>query len=400
MLTDADIEKALRLGEDSVTEFKAVARNDYKLDAGDFAKAVASLANTRGGHILVGIEDDGTPTGVGTLQQADALMRQISSICQDRIRPSISCQVLKAESRKALLLTVQIPAFGPDRPYLVDGRCYVRDGALSRPATRDEQIRILQSVDYHFDEQPIENASRDDLDDEATRQFLDLTGRILQKDETPDPYLKAIKALDASGQPTVSGILFFARDPTRWLLDARVSAVRFKGREISGEFVDRQEIGGRLPVQLEAATAFLKQHLSSPARIEGLKRIEKGLPADMLRIPLEVLREILVNALVHRDYQASSQTCIFVLDDRVEVINPGVLLNQLTLENICVGGIKQFRNPLIVNLANRMQGRESYGMGIPEMIRRMKESGLPGPEFSLEGGHFRVVLRFQPSREP
>jgi ATP-dependent DNA helicase RecG len=253
-------------------------------------------------------------------------------------------------------------------------------------------------VDYHFDEQPIKDAKRDDLDDEAIRQFLERTGRAVQMDAAADVYLKAIRALDVSGQPTVAGILFFAKEPAHWLLDARISAVRFKGREISGEFVDRQEIGGRLPVQLEAAAAFLKQHLASPAHIEGLQRIEHGLPADTLRIPLEVLREVLINALVHRDYQSSSQTCIFIFDDRVEVINPGMLLNQLTLDNICVGGIKQFRNPLIVNLANRIQGRESYGMGIPEMIRLMEANGLPKPEFSLEGGHFRVVLRLQPAR--
>jgi ATP-dependent DNA helicase RecG len=400
MLNDAEIERTLRLGEDSTTGFKAVAGSGYLIDPGDLAKAVAALANSGGGHILLGVEDDGTPTGVGDIRQADALMRQVSSVCQDRIRPAIACRVVKAECRQVVVLVVEVAPFGPARPYLVDGRCHVRDGASSRPATRDEQIRILESVDYHFDEQPIEKASRDDLDDGAIGQFLSLTRRKLQEGETTEPYLRAIRALDASGRPTVAGVLFFAREPTRWLLDARVSAVRFRGREISGDFLDRQEIAGRLPVQLQAAAAFLEQHLASPARVVGLERQEVGIPANQLRVPLAVLREVLVNALVHRDYRASSQTCVFVFDDRVEVINPGVLLNRLTIENICIGGIKQFRNPLIASMANRLQGRESYGMGIPEMIRQMEQSGLRPPEFSLPGGHFRVVLRLESVGEP
>ena len=393
MLNDADLEKTLRLGEDSATEFKGVERNDYKVDTGDFAKAVAALANTGGGHILVGIEDDGTPTGVGTLQQADALMRQISSICQERIRPSLSCQIVKAECRGVRLLIVQAPAFGADRPYLVDGRCYVRDGAQSRPASRDEQIRILQSVDYHFDEQPIGNATRDELDEKAIRDMLVTTNTELPSDAGLDFYLQALGALDPDGRPTVSGVLFFGKDPLRWLLDARVSAVRFRGTAISGEFLDKQEIGGRLPDQLQATTDFLNRHMVNPARVQGLERVEMG-------VPVEALREALVNALVHRDYRASSQTCVFVFDDRVEIINPGVLLNRLSLESIRLAGIKQYRNPLIVSLMSRMRRRESLGMGIPEMIRLMVKRGLPEPEFSLDGGHFRVVLRLQPARQP
>ena len=172
-----------------------------------------------------------------------------------------------------------------------------------------------------------------------------------------------------------------------------MSVVRFKGTEISGEFLDKQEIGGRLPDQLQSATDFLNRHMVNPAQIQGMERVEKG-------VPLEVLREALVNALVHRDYRASSQTCVFVFDDRVEIVNPGVLLNRLSLESIRLAGIKQYRNPLIVSLMSRMRRRESLGMGIPEMIRLMQKRGLPEPEFSLAGGHFRVVLRLQPAREP
>ena len=84
---------------------------------------------------------------------------------------------------------------------------------------------------------------------------------------------------------------------------------------------------------------------------------------------------------------------VFVFDDRVEFVNPGVLLNRLTLDSIQIGGISQRRNPVIASLMGRFKRRELYGLGIPQMIRLMHERGLPAPDFSLEGGHFRVVLR-------
>lgn len=389
MFTELEIEKALRLGEDSFVEFKEVARCNYQIDTADIAKTIASLANTRGGHVILGVGDDGQPTGVGSLLQADALMRQVAQLCQERIRPAMACAIAKRELRGALLIVIEAPAFSPDRPHLVDGRCYVRDANQSRPATRDEQIRILQSADYHFDEQAVEGSSLDDLDFSAVQAFLS------SSEDQPPPnrefprYLQALRCLDKENCPTVSGIVFFGKAPDRWLPDARVSAVRFPGTVMSGDFCDRKEIAGRFPDQMEAAIAFLEREVATPARLEGFERVEKGIPAA-------VLREALVNAMIHRDYRAASQVRIFVFDDRMEIINPGALLNQLTLESIRIGGISQRRNPVICSLTGRLARRELYGLGVPQMIRLMRERGLPEPEFALDGGHFRVVLRREP----
>ena len=193
----------------------------------------------------------------------------------------------------------------------------------------------------------------------------------------------------------VAGMLFFASDLPRWMPDARISAVRFPGTAVSSEFEARKEIGGALPSQLAGARAFLDDYLRSPSRLEGWERAEEGVPPDGL-IPGQVLREAVRNALMHRDYRAASQTRLFVFDDRVEIVNPGTLLNQLTLDSIRLGGMTQRRNPTVADLVNRLQGRETIGMGIPEMIRAMRECGLPEPELDVSGGHFRVVLWARP----
>jgi len=385
----AKIEERLRLGEDSRTEFKAVASSNFDIDAGDLARAVAAFANSGGGQIFLGVEDNGTPTGVGTLGQADALMRKVSQVCRDRVRPVIACEITKALVGDSRLLIVDVPGFAPERPYLVNGALFTRDASQVRAGTRADLLRITQSIDYHFDERPVCDAALADLDLEVVREFL---GRAYERNVNAREaagYLRILGCLDAEDTPTVAGILFFGPAPQRWLPDATVSAVRLPGTEPTTEFVDREEIGGRLTEQFSGAAAFLSKHLGSPSRVEGWERRDLGIPA-------EVLREAMLNALAHRDYRMASQTRVFVYDDRVEVANPGELLNRLTLESIRFG-ISQRRNPRIAALLARAHSprREHLGVGIPELFRLMRERGLAEPSFRIDGGHFRVTLRLR-----
>lgn len=386
------VEERLKLGEDSTNEFKGVASGDYWIDPHDVAKAIVSLANTRGGYVFLGVEDDGTVTGVGTVQQADSLMRQVTQVCLEKIHPSISCTLRKVAVRGLPILLVEVPALSPDRPYRAGHVYYIRDANRSREATRDELIRLLQSADYHFDEQPVEGTTAGDLDREAARRFISDAYEGVREDGDVDRYLRQLRCLDEEDRLTVVGVLFFAKDVTRWLPDARISAVRFAGTTMSGDFADRREIQGRLPDQITEAIAFLERHVVAPARIEGWERHDLG-------IPPQVLREALLNAVTHRDYGMASQTRMFVFDDRVEVHNPGGLLNRLTIESIRLGATQR-RNTMVSTLLNRLGKRESIGLGIPEMFRLMREKGLPEPELQANGGFFDLVLRMRPADAP
>ena len=106
----------------------------------------------------------------------------------------------------------------------------------------------------------------------------------------------------------------------------------------------------------------------------------------------------MLNAVSHRDYRVASQVRIFVFDDRVEIINPGELLNRLTLAGIRVGGISQRRNPVLAGLLLGARRHESVGMGIPRMIAAMKKRRLPPLDIKVESGHFRLVLRLEGAR--
>jgi len=384
------IAQRIRLGEDSETELKSVAHSGFELTPQlqqGVAKEVVAFANSGGGWLILGAEDDGTPTGVGTPQQADNILRQVTQICQTQVHPALFCRTTKAEVSGKLLLVVEVPAWSSNRPHRTGSKFYVRDGAMAREATQEELVRIITSQAVHFDEQPARGATREDLDDAAIAHFLK---RVYPTEAVRDAstYLRALKCLDGD-QPTITGILFFGRDPQRFFPDARVSAVRFPGERYASSMDDRKDFGGSIFQQIESAERFLADHVPSPSRVEGWKRVETG-------VPVPVLREALHNALAHRDYNAASQTRLFVFSDRVEVVNPGILLNRLTPESIQLGGISQRRNPTIAALIVRALGRENLGMGVPRMFEEMRDAGLPDPEIDLAGGHFKLVLRTKP----
>ena len=380
------LHKRLLRGEDGRTEFKSVLRRNFEADPKVIAKAVVAIANSGGGEVFLGVEDDGEVTGTGSIGQVDKLMLQVSQVCHDSVQPSIVCRSIKVEAGEHVVLVVEVPGHAPERPFSVRAHYYVRDGNRSREATRAELIRLLESESFHVDEQPVAGATLADLDLAGARALLSRAYESLSEDLVPK-YLRALSCIDED-TPTLAGLLFFGHDPQRFFLDARISAARIPGTEPRLDLADREEVAGTFTAQLDGARAFLGRHLTRAARIEGWER------RDEPRLPDEVLREALVNALAHRDYRSASQIRLFVYDDRVEVVNPGELLNRLTVEKIRLGGLSQKRNPVIASLSARLGRRENLGFGVPEMFRLMREADCPEPEIDVSAGHFRLVLRF------
>lgn len=288
------LEERLTLGEDSRHEFKSVARNNFTIDAGDLAKAIAAMANTAGGYVILGVEDDGTASGIGDAKQADALMRKVADATLNRLRSPVTCTQYKLRVNNVAVLVVEVPGFSPDRPHLVDGLAYVRDANRSRSATRDEQVRMLESVDYHFDEQPVRDSTLADLEPSVV---LPLLGDDADPAAVASPEaLRALKCVDADGAPTVAGLLVLGRDPCRFLPEARISALRLPGREVGLEITHHEEITGRLGEQFEAAVRFLDVHVAAPSSMQGYDRVQTGLPPA-------AVREAVLNAIIHRDYR-------------------------------------------------------------------------------------------------
>lgn len=237
------------------------------------------------------------------------------------------------------------------------------------------------------DELPVPGTTLTDLDqgyfERSFETFAEMpiedTGLSLER------LLTNLKLWDGTAL-TVAGLLLFGRNPQAHLPFAMISAVHFKGDEIGEAFLDRKEILGTLEDQITDAESWLRLRLPVSGKIAGFRR------EDTPEIPSFVLREAVVNTVVHRDYTIRSQIRIFVFDDRIEIMNPGRLPNTVTLDNILLG-IHAERNPILTTFLSRLGFASRVGTGIPRMIRLMRQHGLPEPEFQLVGHEFRVVLR-------
>lgn len=163
-----------------------------------------------------------------------------------------------------------------------------------------------------------------------------------------------------------------------------IKCAKFKGTT-KDEFIDRKEFKGMLYEVVEQIIGFLKTHLSNKGTFGAIQRVDK------YEIPIEALREAVVNAIVHRDYSIESDIKIAIYDDIVEIISPGVLPKTITLEEI-KEGISEIRNKVIARIFKEINFIEQWGSGISRIINACKISGLQMPLFEETSGFFRVVF--------
>ena len=382
-MNEAEVRSRVRAGEDSRTEFKSIAPGLLP-NADDVAKALVAFANSGGGDLIFGIEDTGQITGIGGRNDSGALQRHIRQVAAT-ITPPLSPRTLAIEVDAKLVIVARVPEFLPERPFRGRSKYFIRDGPISREARPDELKRLLASAPIHYlDEQTVDDASRADLDDATVADFLHAAYRDVRAEQT-DRYLNALHAVDAAGRPTVTGVVLFGAEPAQFLPGAYVSAVRFPGVHATGSFQDSAEIRGNVFHQIDETLDFLLRHVPAPSSVEGLDRVRGGVPA-------EVWREAITNAVTHRDYASPNQVRVFIYDDRVEISNPGELLNRLTVESIRLAGTKQPRNPHIAGAVARRGRKDNLGIGVPEIFRLVTEHKLPEPQIGVQTGEFRLTV--------
>lgn len=384
-----ELRQRISAGEDAHFETKGVASVKNGLpDATDLAKALCSFANSGGGNVAVGVEDDGTITGIGDRAAADVLQRHVSQVALGIDPPLVVDQRLH-EIDGHRVLVIGVSAFQAGRPFSSKRRYLVRDGNLSRDATREELERLFASRgQITYDEQAIEEASLDLLDDTEVRElFSRAVPRFREADALK--YLRNSHCVEGE-RLTVTGVLLFSREPVRHVPGATISALRFDGDVPRTATLANETIGGPLRSQIDRAIEFLRVHVPRPsARTETTRQATAGVPES-------IWVEAVTNAVSHRDYHSRSSTRIFVFDSRVEIMNPGVLLNRLTVEAIKMG-VPQARNPTLARLLARAQQRDNAGLGVPEIFAAAADAGLPEPEIAVGGGEFRLTVHTRPA---
>ncbi len=365
-------------GEDSFTEFK----RDVS-QRSDFAGGMVALANTEGGYILLGVDDDGHIVGVDAPQRTE---EQIINLARQNCRPPIILAIDRVETDEGLVLVIYVPRRVGAPHETNTGICYIRVGSTKRRCTPQERARLLQlSGLIHYDETPV---PRTDIDDFSLDAFGPYYRRIYQaplpEADIPLPRMLEnmrfiVRDIEDRARLSLAGLLLFGKQPQDFLYYARISAVRWRGREAGEHIIDRQEITGRLPQQIEHAVAFIERNTRLSTVIDDVRQ------TDRPQYPRPALREAIVNAVAHRDYSVTgAQILLYVFDDRVEIRNPGGLPNSVTLDNIRTH-YSRARNETIARVLFNLGYVNSLGSGIPRMIRQMREHVGREPEFEIIG---------------
>jgi predicted HTH transcriptional regulator len=373
----------IKKGEDSFTEFKEEMAHQDNL-----AAEIVAFANTEGGNLIIGVSDDGEILGVTDL---DKEMQRIDNICSNNCEPTVYTTIEKFIIDDRKIMIVKIPK-GPQRPYRTNrGIHYIRTASGKRIASPGE-LRLIHQASgaIYYDEMPVPNTSFEDIDIEYLEKFLkkSLGGGIEDFGIRVDDLLKNMKIIipyEDNMVTTTGGLLFFGKHPEYHLPYCKVTIVRFPGNDI-GEKFEKKDIEGELVGQIERSESVLKDYLRTETKIEGFKKEE-----PRFEIPIESLREALINAVAHRNYQLPSQIRIFIFDNRIEVKSPGKLPNTVTVENIRLG-FPLHRNPLIVSFLAKGHRMTEIGTGIPRMIRLLKKHTGREPDFEERDQEFIVKI--------
>ena len=357
----------MRLLEGANVELKSVIVEDMK-------KEIVAFANSEGGTLYIGINDQGEVIGV---EDADGVMLQASNMIRDSIKPDVTMFVNYAheqiEQKDIIKITVQK---GTDSPYYIAKKglrpegVYVRQGASSVPASDHAIRRMIKETDGDTFE-VMRSLNQDLTFRAATDEF------------------KARDILFGESQMITLGILTAEKLYTNLglLLSDQcvhtIKAASFEGTTKS-VFKDRREFNGSLLQQMNDAYSFIEVYNKTRAEFLKLRRI------DRRDYPEAAVREALLNSLVHREYSFSGSTLINIFEDRIEFVSLGGLVNGLT-ENDILFGISQCRNEKLAAVFYRLKLIEAYGTGIQKIMDSYKDC-IVKPKIDLSDNAFKIVL--------
>ena len=401
----AELIELIRNDESSGVEFK---RDDITPEK--LGSEMVALLNLEGGHILLGVEKDQSVSGL-TRDQAKA-EEWVMTVARTHVQPAIIpyWEKINWEEKKVVGI-VSLPANAPDKPYKAKrGSAWitkVRVGTATRDATREEEERLYQqSGRLRYGLKPVLGTDVDNLD---PRRLRDYFGRVIGgtapiKNET-DEWRRLLLNLDfatiSHGRlaTTVDGTLLFGKNPGRFLPQSGIRAISYHGKEpdyatradedLKGPLVPLAAHDGSLvePGLVDQAWDFVRRNTTPSARIEGARRI------DRWEFPKEVLREVVVNALVHRDFSiAGTNIMLAIFSDRIEIQSPGRLPNTVTVDGM-KSGMRYARNQTLVNVMRDYGYVDARGMGVRnKIIPGMLAHNGTDPDLIEEEHRFTVRL--------
>ena len=393
MLSDEKLVRLIEGGESDHVEFTGAAN-----DLDKFRKAICAFANDlsgneRPGILFIGIDDKGK---CANLSIDDALLSQLGGLRSDgKILPFPSMEVAKKNLRGCEVAVVQVePSDNP--PVKMDGRCWIRTGPRRAQASPEEERRLTEKRRWGnvpYDMQGVVGATvENDLDVQRFQnEYLPaaVSPEVLAENRRDErDQMKALRLVTRDGTPTVTAILMLGKNPHDWFPGAYVQFVRYDGDEVPAPVLDQVKLIGPLSDQLREVDRLLKRHISTALDTEGDRHVGKP------DYPFIALRELVRNAVVHRNYE-NSHTPVRVtwLNGHIQISSPGSVYGAVTKQNFGTPDATSYRNPSIAEAMKNQGFMERFGMGIPLARQALAENGNPPPEFDVQDTFVFATIR-------
>lgn len=354
------------------------------------AKELCAFLNSQGGRVLIGVEDHHSVTGRGGWAEEDVM-----NVSRTLIDPPVlpTWQVVPIAGSEVAVVSV---ARGTEKPYALSSgegkRYYVRVGSTSRESSREELIRLTQaSGAVQPDLRPVLGATPADLDPDAVEAAFAGRRTIVWSELSDPERLRLLRQAEVlhpeTGGPTIAGLLCYGSSPQDRISHALIRCVSYPTVAVTREVIDQLTADGRVDAQVQAAATFVTRNLRVGSTVEGVERVETPRPS------VETIREVIANAVAHRDYGVSGPVQLRVFPDRLQVISPGGLPNGVSPEAMRIG-VSVHRNPFIVGFLRTRRIIDAFGRGIVLLIEEAAQLGLPQPLISAPDGFVNVTVRW------
>lgn len=362
----------------------------------------SSFSNTSGGIIIFGVDEKNNYDICG-ITNPDIFQKKIteqSLMMEPKIRPIITI----CEYNEKIVASAEIPELDVfNKPCYYSGKgkmkgSYIRVGDADLPMT-DYEIYSFDAFKYKTEDElrSKERIEKDIFNEISINAFLDkiisIKPNLINLDK--DTILKMNGIIDKNNYPTVCGILNFGKYPQIFSPNLDIVAVRCSTNDYGVEdqngirFLDNKRLDGTISEMLKLAISFVINNIKKATRIN-----DSGVREDVLEYPIKAIREIILNALIHRDYSIHTENepiRLTIFDDRIEISNPGGLYGRLSLDEL--GKVhSDIRNPFIASILEILEVTENRYSGIPTIYAEMKKAGLMEPKFESVRGTFKVTL--------
>ncbi|MDR2234088.1 MAG: putative DNA binding domain-containing protein [Tannerella sp.] len=389
MMTSQDLLSLISQGETTTVQFKVRTEDGYKTGV-----EMVAFSNSQGGRLIVGVNDkNGSLSGL-SFEELQATNALLSNAASENVKPSIVISTQTVDIGGQHIIVATIPQ-GKDKPYKDNkGIIWVKNGSDKRKVFSNSELRVmLQSCgNLIADKDSIDETSINDIAEPVLKTFLymrytkeceaaGISVNTLQTSNienivkaidinfTLEKLLQNISLMDSKGQLTLSGLLLLGQSIQRYKPVFTIKCISFVGNSLATtayrDKMPDSEMEGNLQHQYKAAISFINRNLKS---IQVEKEFN-SLPR--LEIPLEVFVETLTNALIHRDYYQNAPIRLFIFDDRVEIISPGILPDSVTEESIRQG-ISKPRNQLLFENSKYLLPYTGIGSGIVRALKSYK----------------------------